>query len=126
RRTRVGVCIVGAAARDATPSFTQPPPPSPLSSLIIPRPPRSPLFPYTTLFRSHAPAREVDRDTSVVSARAAPDRRSWNPARPARDRKSTRLNSSHQIISYAVFCLKKKKKEHGHGNRRPNHEAAAS
>src|SRR5215510_1926890 len=65
--------------------------------LMIRRPPRSTLFPYTTLFRSrggHAPAR-----------RAAGSPGPW-PA--PRDRKSTRLNSSHVAISYAVFCLKKK------------------
>src|SRR5476649_2987849 len=67
--------------------------------LMIRRPPRSTLFPYTTLFRSR-------------SARASAWRgwRSYFP--PARrDRKSTRLNSSHTVISYAVFCLKKKKKK---------------
>src|SRR2546430_13531806 len=70
---------------------------------MIRRPPRSTLFPYTTLFRSGAfspsvlsPARELAVNT----------RRS---IRPSRDRKSTRLNSSHSQISYAVFCLKKKK-----------------
>src|SRR6478735_11181884 len=66
--------------------------------LMIRRPPRSTLFPYTTLFRSR---------------RAAPATRGrWSPAPPrtsSRDRKSTRLNSSHLVISYAVFCLKKKK-----------------
>src|SRR5258708_15283748 len=68
---------------------------------MIRRPPRSTLFPYTTLFRS----------PSAAGSDGTP-----RPARPpvprdgAGDRKSTRLNSSHQIISYAVFCLKKKKK----------------
>src|SRR5215216_7498067 len=75
--------------------------------LMIRRPPRSTLFPYTTLFRSAAaprrPAREARRDPRGRGARRA------RPA-PA-DRKSTRLNSSHQIISYAVFCLKKKKQK---------------
>src|SRR6476660_10336688 len=66
--------------------------------LMIRRPPRSTLFPYTTLFRSGGPG-------SPGCAAAAP---SCCPPRP--DRKSTRLNSSHQIISYAVFCLKKKNK----------------
>src|SRR5215216_7314116 len=66
--------------------------------LMIRRPPRSTLFPYTTLCRSHL-------------RRAGPGRGPRAPPRAARgDRKSTRLNSSHQIISYAVFCLKKKKK----------------
>src|SRR5476649_3058863 len=66
--------------------------------LMIRRPPRSTLFPYTTLFRS----RRCDR-AHGCSGRG--DRRV-----PAADRKSTRLNSSHTVISYAVFCLKKKKK----------------
>src|SRR3990170_5161515 len=64
--------------------------------LMIRRPPRSTLFPYTTLFRSRR-----------FGARHPP--RDWRGRRIRRDRKSTRLNSSHQIISYAVFCLKKKK-----------------
>src|SRR5258708_31541089 len=93
---------------------------------MIRRPPRSTLFPYTTLFRS------IDRDTQRCGAtlrkgrHRAPESLSndaSNPidgpgtARPRRlhgnaeDRKSTRLNSSHQIISYAVFCLKKKKEK---------------
>src|SRR2546430_9018960 len=71
---------------------------------MIRRPPRSTLFPYTTLFRSRAPsAGEVlskERDLGD-------DRESR--INPSRDRKSTRLNSSHSQISYAVFCLKKKK-----------------
>src|SRR5258708_8549379 len=69
---------------------------------MIRRPPRSTLFPYTTLFRS---------DTSALPrAPPAPDTTThWLPALIIGDRKSTRLNSSHQIISYAVFCLKKKK-----------------
>src|SRR6266478_9108065 len=66
--------------------------------LMIRRPPRSTLFPYTTLFRSPS-GRGGARD------RATPYRLC-----PKRDRKSTRLNSSHSQISYAVFCLKKKKK----------------
>src|SRR5437763_5731671 len=72
---------------------------------MLPRPPRSTLFPYTTLFRSREPLR----------------RRPVKPLRPVEaveesladfvvDRKSTRLNSSHRCISYAVFCLKKKNK----------------
>src|SRR5262245_62918553 len=67
---------------------------------MIRRPPRSTLFPYTTLFRSRAPD-QGDRGHRHVSAPRAGPR--------ARDRKSTRLNSSHLGISYAVFCLKKKK-----------------
>src|SRR3712207_7549266 len=102
---------------------------------MIRRPPRSTLFPYTTLFRSRrrdmADGRAPDRDGAVAEGRrplrgmceldqgerprpgdrqAAPDDRLLAlPASPERDRKSTRLNSSHANISYAVFCLKKKK-----------------
>src|SRR3712207_9098936 len=86
--------------------------------LMIRRPPRSTLFPYTTLFRSAGSARRVGDDDKAphdFSAGAvAPRRRRRTAARGAvrRDRKSTRLNSSHANISYAVFCLKKKKKKH--------------
>src|SRR6266566_8763239 len=66
--------------------------------LMIRRPPRSTLFPYTTLFRSLRTSRRCDPPGN------------WRPA-DRRDRKSTRLNSSHLVISYAVFCLKKKKKK---------------
>src|SRR5215208_1950563 len=67
--------------------------------LMIRRPPRSTLFPYTTLFRSRTGPSTTfpTRPTALSSSRAA-----------LRDRKSTRLNSSHVAISYAVFCLKKK------------------
>src|SRR2546429_6071941 len=91
--------------------------------LMIRRPPRSTLFPYTTLFRSHS--RRWSQKclllplTSAghrVSAKAGPPRRRHfdhrrrqRQPRQQRDRKSTRLNSSHGYISYAVFCLKKKK-----------------
>src|SRR2546429_9339809 len=85
--------------------------------LMIRRPPRSPLFPYTTLFRSvqggglgprtlqlHLPAQprveQIAQAVAICSTRGC----------AGRDRKSTRLNSSHGYISYAVFCLKKKKK----------------
>src|SRR5438067_10067568 len=71
---------------------------------MIRRPPRSTLFPYTTLFRSVLD-RQVDRDRDPRHADA--DRRHLD-AVGIRDRKSTRLNSSHVSISYAVFCLKKK------------------
>src|SRR2546421_7820388 len=80
---------------------------------MIRRPPRSTLFPYTTLFRSMVCqiAPSVKTATSVVpppmSTSATP--RSVSPS-ASTDRKSTRLNSSHDQISYAVFCLKKKKK----------------
>src|SRR5436189_2853030 len=71
---------------------------------MIRRPPRSTLFPYTTLFRSEfLPAYEY-RDTACSAATPQ------CPADSEQDRKSTRLNSSHRCISYAVFCLKKKKK----------------
>src|SRR2546430_6087133 len=72
--------------------------------LMIRRPPRSTLFPYTTLFRSgsaRAPRCRWDLVRGFLGGR---------PARLRADRKSTRLNSSHSQISYAVFCLKKKKK----------------
>src|SRR5690625_6890809 len=77
---------------------------------MIRRPPRSTLFPYTTLFRSSPGGRRPCRGCPrrAAPAAAAP-RRCGSPRRP--DRKSTRLNSSHVAISYAVFCLKKKKKK---------------
>src|SRR2546429_4869822 len=72
---------------------------------MIRRPPRSTLFPYTTLFRSHLRLGMVGHDVgSPESVRTAMARSTCG------DRKSTRLNSSHGYISYAVFCLKKKKK----------------
>src|SRR5256885_16510904 len=75
--------------------------------LMIRRPPRSTLFPYTTLFRSRAP------DPAVRAGRggrgADPAGASGRTGGRDADRKSTRLNSSHLVISYAVFCLKKKK-----------------
>src|SRR5256885_10818683 len=89
--------------------------------LMIRRPPRSTLFPYTTLFRSPWP--------SAAGGPAVPSRRKRirqrterrkklgeialpKNAKKCRDRKSTRLNSSHLVISYAVFCLKKKNNQH--------------
>src|SRR5690349_22214639 len=98
------------------------------------RPPRSTLFPYTTLFRSsNGPLTTEDEGLSYVHPAAgkrfllkdavevAGDallgadvmqrEKGWNTSAPSRDRKSTRLNSSHVEISYAVFCLKKKKKK---------------
>src|SRR3989442_11108055 len=79
---------------------------------MIRRPPRSTLFPYTTLFRSQRPdppalVPELIGDDALEhdDEGAAP------PPRQEEDRKSTRLNSSHVRISYAVFCLKKKKKD---------------
>src|SRR5438552_10256793 len=73
---------------------------------MIRRPPRSTLFPYTTLFRS--PSIETNQ---LSFSCPSPKRNGTSSSRTRRDRKSTRLNSSHQIISYAVFCLKKKKKK---------------
>src|SRR3712207_7670062 len=93
---------------------------------MIRRPPRSTLFPYTTLFRSHLRRKGRGAQLQGVRPEQGEDRRGPAPARgrgaggrqrrgggdgrgrPARDRKSTRLNSSHANISYAVFCLKKK------------------
>src|SRR5690348_17761506 len=85
------------------------------------RPPRSTLFPYTTLFRSgledpHTFVVGVDRSGQAVEFRFAFEHQHADPAtaeqigqgQAGRDRKSTRLNSSHPSISYAVFCLKKK------------------
>src|SRR3712207_7178285 len=99
---------------------------------MIRRPPRSTLFPYTTLFRSDRPAERRGERAGHPAAQSDPERewlwlRLQPGARPHpggqrgrpepapepkyRDRKSTRLNSSHANISYAVFCLKKKKKK---------------
>src|SRR5436190_15811276 len=76
---------------------------------MLRRPPRSTLFPYTTLFRSRADS--AQRDPRLRHERQRGRREARQPAarrRRCRDRKSTRLNSSHTVISYAVFCLKKK------------------
>src|SRR3712207_8096599 len=93
--------------------------------LMIQRPPRSTLFPYTTLFRSYGALHLAGYDVSLGDLRCF---RQWNSRTPGhpehdggrgietttgplgQDRKSTRLNSSHANISYAVFCLKKKKR----------------
>src|SRR2546426_2080086 len=88
---------------------------------MIRRPPRSTLFPYTTLFRSHAAfwlgagaahGQRERHEQLACGLQAACGRLG------AGDRKSTRLNSSHLVISYAVFCLKKKKKRLGSYRRR--------
>src|SRR5690348_18195093 len=100
---------------------------------MIRRPPRSTLFPYTTLFRSLAQSRwETARLRVHIRQRAGTRVRFVGTSRHAqraveigkaagnsrrRDRKSTRLNSSHPSISYAVFCLKKKKQIHTHTDR---------
>src|SRR5947208_4885438 len=86
---------------------------------MLRRPPRSTLFPYTTLFRSarrpealddRADAEHAEPPARGEQGRAEADQPAELRRGTARDRKSTRLNSSHQIISYAVFCLKKKKR----------------
>src|SRR5436190_9638660 len=88
---------------------------------MLRRPPRSTLFPYTTLFRSVSRDRSHREQLAGAPGRRKLDRKvDWALSHPARagcshrriDRKSTRLNSSHTVISYAVFCLKKKKKDH--------------
>src|SRR3712207_7055743 len=96
---------------------------------MIRRPPRSTLFPYTTLFRSHEPGEQVgspagqpfggpgDPAEQMIAEHRSPRRKGETgphakaQRRKEKDRKSTRLNSSHANISYAVFCLKKKKKK---------------
>src|SRR3712207_6867669 len=89
---------------------------------MIRRPPRSTLFPYTTLFRSEEPRPSLGVEPQQlavqVSGQPTAPRREFQFGQPtggrltSADRKSTRLNSSHANISYAVFCLKKKKKQH--------------
>src|SRR5688572_32517935 len=77
---------------------------------MIRRPPRSTLFPYTTLFRSQSAGGERGGAARARAARHACRYLRFRPdAGKREDRKSTRLNSSHSQISYAVFCLKKKK-----------------
>src|SRR2546421_8679807 len=87
---------------------------------MIRRPPRSTLFPYTTLFRSAEQQKAYEAtvgalcqavETKDFYTRGHSDRVSRGSVMIARDRKSTRLNSSHDQISYAVFCLKKKKQD---------------
>src|SRR5438034_7877793 len=101
---------------------------------MIRPPPRSTLFPYTTLFRSHRHRQSEDRSRRAVRGgelevggavgahpaeagvrrERSPGPRLRGPGRGRGDRKSTRLNSSHTVISYAVFCLKKKKRKKKH------------
>src|SRR2546430_7212409 len=76
---------------------------------MIRRPPRSTLFPYTTLFRSSFEGGDLGAQFEFGQAKSRVAK-PLDAVRHARDRKSTRLNSSHSQISYAVFCLKKKKK----------------
>src|SRR5438552_4683742 len=86
--------------------------------LMIRPQPRSTLFPYTTLFRSPGGDRVAPRGSGLDRGVVGYQRRApalspgMGPRREKEDRKSTRLNSSHQIISYAVFCLKKKSIDH--------------
>src|SRR5258707_3072038 len=75
---------------------------------MIRRPPRSTLFPYTTLFRSPGPPPPPARSASPACSPKTLTPHSLPPKPATPDRKSTRLNSSHANISYAVFCLKKK------------------
>src|SRR5437588_6893199 len=97
--------------------------------LMIRRPPRSTLFPYTTLFRSRmvariaaaAKGRHRNRDLSVVMRNLRGSRRE---VVHDQDRKSTRLNSSHTVISYAVFCLKKKTKKNKQHKRKSQQKEA--
>src|SRR2546421_6502775 len=77
--------------------------------LMIRRPPRSTLFPYTTLFRSRPQLRHDRGAESACRSGRGQAEDGRRCAQEIRDRKSTRLNSSHDQISYAVFCLKKKK-----------------
>src|SRR2546422_7176330 len=93
---------------------------------MIRRPPRSTLFPYTTLFRSLKTIRTISRRRDLTHAQFKDywlNQHSWLERKvieTTRDRKSTRLNSSHGYISYAVFCLKKKKQNtHTHSPARP-------
>src|SRR5947209_9337989 len=95
---------------------------------MIQQPPRSTLFPYTTLFRSDSMSVEMDWDARPSTVPAGP-----GVAGRWTDRKSTRLNSSHANISYAVFCLKKKNKnkepspkwrDQERNNRIANHQCA--
>src|SRR2546421_2154060 len=93
---------------------------------MIRRPPRSTLFPYTTLFRS-----EADRNRLVREQRRGVIRHDLvgmiDAKHDERDRKSTRLNSSHDQISYAVFCLKKKKKaEYLAGSKRDTYRGSSA
>src|SRR2546430_8969853 len=86
---------------------------------MIRRPPRSTLFPYTTLFRSGMVMRKMMSNTSMTSTSGVVlmfDITVFSSEPVPTDRKSTRLNSSHSQISYAVFCLKKKKKKNKQSN----------
>src|SRR5258708_14921342 len=97
---------------------------------MIRRPPRSTLFPYTTLFRSWVSCNIFStQDHAAAAVAVGPDGTVDNPQGVPvfawKDRKSTRLNSSHQIISYAVFCLKKKKLKEDHDKTQMHERSAA-
>src|SRR2546430_6715122 len=110
---------------------------------MIRRPPRSTLFPYTTLFRSQRKPDDVvqlavavllddvdalvaaDEIGDLIRQRQRPHPQVVDRLAGLGDRKSTRLNSSHSQISYAVFCLKKKKPRHSNSRRAPKHTSAA-
>src|SRR2546422_8196285 len=84
---------------------------------MIRRPPRSTLFPYTTLFRSSATRQRIKRIAAGIPTENSSRTTDGSPVNSGarndrQDRKSTRLNSSHGYISYAVFCLKKKRMRH--------------
>src|SRR3989442_10919642 len=85
---------------------------------MIRRPPRSTLFPYTTLFRSVLTQCSINSSKTFITSASVANDSSMSICRTS-DRKSTRLNSSHVRISYAVFCLKKKKKKN---NRHDKHK----
>src|SRR2546430_13424331 len=86
---------------------------------MIRRPPRSTLFPYTTLFRSFGGLQRLTRDGGESGQHD--DEGEGRPVPNLQDRKSTRLNSSHSQISYAVFCLKKKKNKYQHATTYSQH-----
>src|SRR2546430_7287495 len=96
--------------------------------LMIRRPPRSTLFPYTTLFRSVRPVSypEIPRKFIQMTGFARSHEPNRNRVNLTTDRKSTRLNSSHSQISYAVFCLKKKKLDIRSADHRLSHTAYVS
>src|SRR5699024_12853217 len=98
------------------------PPVSSFFFLMIRRPPRSTLFPYTTLFRSLVSTKSIISFGSVVLAATSKNRGMYIKIGRS---ESTRLNSSHVSISYAVFCLKKKKKSNPRRHRRDELQSAA-
>src|SRR5437764_1562169 len=111
------------------PSVPRHPRPFPFFFLMIRRPPRSTLFPYTTLFRSIALLRKNDISTVCTYLNGFWDddeAKIRQRFKAVEDRKSTRLNSSHRCISYAVFCLKKKKTHGANGHSRHSACTASS